>query len=84
MSTIEYLHQCKGSGTSLVTLTMKSGSLPSDITKRIVSEMSAASNIKSRVNRNSVTAALRSINQYAKSQKTLPANGVAIFAGQYL
>lgn len=81
---LEQLEQCKGQGTSMVTLILKAGSLPSDITARMTSEYSAAGNIKSRVNRNSVREALRSISHFSKSQKHLNDNGVAIFAGRYV
>lgn len=78
---LRYLESCKGVGTSMVTLIMKAGSQPCDITRKMVAETSAARNIRSRANRNSVLSALRSIGSYAKSQGKLPSHGVAIFAG---
>lgn len=65
----------------MVTLIMKAGSQPCDITRKMTAEMAAARNIRSRTNRNSVLSALRSVGSYAKSQGKLPSNGVAIFAG---
>lgn len=61
MDTLKYLNGCKGKGTNLVTLIMKAGSQSADVTKKVVAELSAASNIKSRVNRQGVQKALRSI-----------------------
>jgi peptide subunit release factor 1 (eRF1) len=84
MNTLEYIQGCKGKGTSLVTLIMKSGSQPGDVGKRVTTELSAASNIKSRVNRQGVQKALRSIMSYATSVRSFGDNGVAIFAGQYV
>ena len=81
---IEQLSNCRGKGTSLVTLIMRAGSLPGDVTKKVLSELGAASNIKDRVNRNGVKSALRSVMSYTKSMKTFGDNGVAIFAGQYV
>lgn len=83
METLRYLQGCKGEGTSLVTLIMKSGQ-PGDVTKKITAELSAASNIRSRVNRQGVLKALRSIMSYATSVRSFGDNGVAIFAGQYV
>lgn len=84
MNTLQYLRGCKGKGTSLVTLIMKAGSQPADVTKRVTAELSAANNIKSRVNRQGVQKALRSIQAYSTSVKSFGDNGVAIFAGQYV
>lgn len=84
MTDLSFLESCRGQGTSLVTLILSAGSQPSDITRRITAEMSAASNIKSRVNRLSVQSALRSIMAYAKTQRKLSDTGVAIFSGQYV
>ena len=87
MDTLKYLHLCKGKGTSLVTLIMKAGSQPCDATKKITTETSAASNIRSRVNRQGVLRALRSIGAAVggpNGVKSCGDNGVAIFAGQYV
>jgi len=84
MDTLKYLNACKGKGTNLVTLIMKAGSQPGDVTKKVVAELSAASNIKSRVNRQGVQKALRSIQSYSTSVRSFGDNGVAIFAGQYV
>ena len=82
VDTIDFLSKCHGKGTSLVTLIMRAGSQPGDVSKRVTTEMSAASNIKDRVNRLGVKTALRSVLAYTKGMKTFGDHGVAIFAGQ--
>lgn len=84
MDTLQMLQTCKGKGTSLVTLTVKAGSTPADVSSRMTSELSASSNIKSRVTRQRVQRALRSISAYCKTAKSsaFSPNGAAIFAGQ--
>lgn len=79
---MEFLLTCRGKGTSLVSLVMRAGSQPGDASRKITSELSAASNIKDRVNRLSVKSALRSVLSHIKSMKSFGDNGVAIFSGQ--
>ncbi len=83
-SKLEYLSQCCGSGTSLVTLIARAGTKAADLSQLITKEIGAATNIKDRKNRNGVLDALRSIHQYTKSLSSLPETGVAIFAGCYI
>lgn len=84
LDTLEFLTKCNGKRTSLVTLIMRAGSQPGDVSKKVTTELSAASNIKDRVNRLGVKTALRSILSYTKSMKSFGDHGVAIFAGQYV
>lgn len=86
METLRELSECKEKGTNLVTLIMRAGSTPGDVSRKLVPELSASSNIKSRVTRQKVQRALRSILAQTKSSKpdAYGDYGVAIFSGQYV
>lgn len=71
-----------GSGTSLVSLYIPSGSRIHDYNNLIKHELSTANNIKSKKVKNNVQSALKSIQQRLKLHKTVPENGLAIFAGE--
>lgn len=84
MEDLQFLEKCKGQGTSLVSLIRKAGTQPGDVSRYVTEELSAASNIKSRTNRQGVQRALRSVQAYVKGMRNFSGNGVAIFAGQYV
>lgn len=67
--------------TSLVTFYIPPNTRISDFCKTLKSENSKTSNIKSRQTRQGVQDALQAVSTHVKRMKTLPLNGVAIFAG---
>lgn len=79
---IQRLESTHGSGTSMITLLLKSGSGISGASKLLARELGAASNIKSRANRQSVQSAIRSAHAKLKLYAHVPANGLAIFCGE--
>ena len=84
MEAIKELDKIRGSnGTSLVSLYIPP-SLPQlcKAKQLVTGEISAASNIKDRSNRQAVLEALKSIQNYISRLKILPNNGLAIFCGE--
>ncbi|MDD4930914.1 MAG: hypothetical protein PHG66_02010 [Candidatus Colwellbacteria bacterium] len=75
------LSQYRGDATSCISLLIGSNSDPSSTSKLLIKENSAASNIKDRANRKHVTTALKSCSEKLKTYKSIPDNGLAIFAG---
>jgi peptide subunit release factor 1 (eRF1) len=67
--------------TSLVTFYIPPNTKVSDLSKRINLEVSKTPNIKSRQTRQGVQDALQAVSTHVKRMKSLPSNGVAIFAG---
>lgn len=84
MEKLTELSRRKGYGTSMVTMIMRAGTNPSDASRRITGELSAAANIRDRKNRNSVLDALRSLQVQVKGLASLPETGVAVFSGWYI
>lgn len=80
-STLLSISHYKGDATSCITLLIGSNSDPASSTRLLVKETSAASNIKDRANRKHVLTALKSCTEKIKTYKTIPDNGLAIFAG---
>lgn len=78
---VERLEKARGNGTSIITLLLPGDTQISKISKLITTELGTASCIKSRVTRNSVITALKSIQQRIKLINKLPTNGLAIFCG---
>lgn len=81
---LTFLRDCKGNGTSMITLILPPNESISKTTKMLVDEYGTASNIKSRVNRLSVLSAITSAQQKLKQFKNVPENGLAIFSGTIL
>ena len=73
-----------GSGTSMVSLMIPAGSQLSFTNKMLIEEYGTASNIKSRVNRLSVLAAITSPQQKLKLYKKTPKNGLVVLCGTIL
>lgn len=73
--------RAKSNNTSLVTLYIPGKTKVSDMNTFITSELSKAPNIKSRVTRQNVIEALKSIASAFKLYKSFPENGLVIFNG---
>ncbi len=70
-----------GYGTSLISLYLPCGSQQSDYNELIKHAYSKSSNIKDKKVKNNIKSALKSIQEKLKLYKTLPCNGLVIFAG---
>lgn len=70
-----------GSNTSMISLLIPAGDQISQINSKLTVELGTASNIKSRVNRQSVETAIESAMQKLKLYNKVPPNGLAIFTG---
>ena len=78
---LKELESYNGTSTSMITLLIRPGTSVSDIQKMLTDEYGTATNIKSRVNRQSVESAITSIQQKLKLYNRIPPNGLAIFCG---
>lgn len=78
---IKKLENMKGSGTSMVSLIIPKKGQISLVNKMLTEEYGTATNIKARVNRLSVMAAITSTQQKLKLYKKTPPNGLVIFSG---
>jgi peptide chain release factor subunit 1 len=82
---IQYLNQMKGNGTSCITLIIPPEDQISKSSKLLTDELGAASNIKSRVNRQSVLTAITSCLQKLKNYTNkAPKNGLVLFCGEII
>ncbi|CAF1026881.1 unnamed protein product [Didymodactylos carnosus] len=81
--TVKQLSQMKGRGTSLITLTIPSNGQVSRTIKLLTEELGTASCIKSSQTRNNVKQAITTAQARLSlySQRTLPKNGLVIYAG---
>jgi peptide chain release factor subunit 1 len=79
---IAALKAASGRGTSFVSLYIMPGKQISDVVGRLREELAGASNIKSRATKTSVETALQQALNTVATYKTLPPNGLAVFAGQ--
>ena len=78
------LTSVEGNGTSLVSLCIASGSQIILTQKMLTTELGTATNIKSRVNRQSVITAIKSAQHKLKMYKETPENGLALFCGMVI
>lgn len=78
---LEEVEEVSGSGTSLVSLYVSSGSNISSVSRRMSQEISEADNIKSDSNRKNVKNAISKVNDILSRYKQTPDNGLVIFAG---
>ena len=78
---IKNLSKAKGSGTSMVSLMIRAGAQISLTNQMLTEEYGTASNIKSRVNRQSVQSAIISTQQKLKTYSKTPKNGLVILCG---
>ncbi|TPX31345.1 hypothetical protein SmJEL517_g05304 [Synchytrium microbalum] len=78
---IKSLEAARGNGTSMISLIIPPKDQISRIAKMLADEYGTASNIKSRVNRLSVLAAITSTQQRLKLYNKVPPNGLVIYCG---
>ncbi|KAL4638826.1 hypothetical protein ACB092_03G174800 [Castanea dentata] len=78
---IKDLEAARGNGTSMISLIMPPHDQISRVTKMLGDEFSTASNIKSRVNKQSVLGAIKSAQQRLKLYNKVPPNGLVLYTG---
>ncbi|CAA7048443.1 unnamed protein product [Microthlaspi erraticum] len=78
---IKALEAAKGNGTSMISLIMPPRDQICRVTRMLSSEYGTASNIKSRVNRQSVLGAITCAQQRLKLYNKVPPNGLVLFTG---
>lgn len=78
---IKALEQARGNGTSMISLIIPPRDQTSRVNKMLADEYGTASNIKSRVNRQSVLSAITSTQQRLKLYPKVPPNGLVIYCG---
>nr|XP_043628807.1 eukaryotic peptide chain release factor subunit 1-3-like isoform X2 [Erigeron canadensis] len=78
---IKALEAARGNGTSMISLIMPPRDQVSRVTKMLGDEFGTASNIKSRVNRQSVLGAITSAQQRLKLYNKVPPNGLVLYTG---
>merc|ERR1719183_630661 len=81
---IKSLEAARGNGTSMISLILPPKSQISQASKMLAEEYGTASNIKSRVNRQSVLSAITSTQQRLKLFSKVPPNGLVIYCGTIL
>jgi len=81
---IKSLEAARGNGTSMISLILPPKSQISAAAKMLGDEYGTASNIKSRVNRQSVLGAITSTQQRLKLFTKVPPNGLVIYCGTIL
>ena len=75
------LDNCKGNGTSMITLVIPPKDDINTITKKLIQEQSAAVNIKSKKTQQSVLSAITSTREKLKLYKFTPARGLVVYCG---
>jgi peptide chain release factor subunit 1 len=78
---IQKLDNCKGNGTSFVSLYIPPKENMNLVTGRLTQELSQAQNIKSRQTKQSVIAAITSTKEKLKLYRDTPKNGLVVFCG---
>eukprot|EP00245_Coleochaete_scutata_P009327 TRINITY_DN3046_c0_g1_i1.p1 TRINITY_DN3046_c0_g1~~TRINITY_DN3046_c0_g1_i1.p1 ORF type:complete len:438 (+),score=119.27 TRINITY_DN3046_c0_g1_i1:261-1574(+) len=78
---IKGLESARGNGTSMISLIMPPRDQVSRVTKMLGDEFGTASNIKNRVNRQSVLGAITSAQQRLKLYNKVPTNGLVLYTG---
>ncbi|GAA6015014.1 hypothetical protein JCM10207_008705 [Rhodosporidiobolus poonsookiae] len=81
---VQSLQAARGAGTSMISLIAPPRSQISQLQSMLTQEYGTASNIKSRVNRLSVLAAITSTQQRLKLYSKTPPNGLIIYCGTIL
>lgn len=81
---VKSLQMAKGNGTSMISLVIPPKDQISRINSMLTNEYGTASNIKSRVNRQSVLSAITSTQQRLKLYNKVPPNGLVIYCGTIL
>ncbi|KAH6570818.1 hypothetical protein BASA50_003447 [Batrachochytrium salamandrivorans] len=78
---IKSLEAARGNGTSMISLIIPPGDQIARAAKMLADEYGTASNIKSRVNRQSVLSAITSTQQRLKLYNRVPTNGLVVYCG---
>lgn len=78
---INYLRDAHGDGTSMVTILIPPGDAVHRMRQKLTDELGTASNIKNRVNRQSVEAAITAAIQKLSQFNQTPPNGLCVFCG---
>eukprot|EP00188_Purpureofilum_apyrenoidigerum_P001169 Plantae.Rhodophyta-Purpureofilum_apyrenoidigerum.ctg16168.p1 GENE.Plantae.Rhodophyta-Purpureofilum_apyrenoidigerum.ctg16168~~Plantae.Rhodophyta-Purpureofilum_apyrenoidigerum.ctg16168.p1 ORF type:complete len:442 (+),score=109.91 Plantae.Rhodophyta-Purpureofilum_apyrenoidigerum.ctg16168:196-1521(+) len=78
---IKALEAARGNGTSMISLVIPPKDQVSRVNKMLADEIGTASNIKSRVNRQSVQSAITSTQQRLKLYNKVPENGLVLYCG---
>jgi len=78
---IKGLEAARGNGTSMISLVMPPRDQISRVAKMLGDEFGTASNIKNRVNRQSVLGAITSAQQRLKLYNRVPTNGLVVYTG---
>lgn len=78
---VKRLDAATGNGTSMISLLIPPRDAVSRVQRLLTDEHGAAANIKSRVNRLSVLAAITSAQQRLKLYRAIPPNGLALYCG---
>lgn len=81
---VKGLQEARGNGTSMISLVIPPKGQINLTSKMLADEIGTASNIKSRVNRQSVLAAIGSAQQRLKLYNHVPPNGLVIYCGTVL
>lgn len=81
---IKSLNNARGNGTSMISIIVPPRANLNDTTKLLADELGAASNIKSRVNRQSVCSAIASAQQKLKTYNRTPNKGLIVYVGEIL
>ncbi|WFD06220.1 translation termination factor eRF1 [Malassezia vespertilionis] len=81
---VKSLDNARGAGTSMISLILPPRSQISQASNMLTQEYGTASNIKSRVNRLSVLAAITSTQQRLKLYNRVPDNGLVMYCGTIL
>lgn len=81
---IKGLEAARGNGTSMISLIIPPKDQVSRAAKMLAEEFGTASNIKSRVNRQSVLSAITSTQQRLKLYNKVPPNGLVVYCGEII
>ena len=81
---IQSLDAARGNGTSMISLIIPPKDQISRINQKLLEEYGTATNIKSRVNRQSVLSAITSTQNRLKLYNKVPTNGLVIYCGTVL
>merc|ERR1712137_550159 len=84
MGLIKNLEAARGNGTRMISLIVPPKDQVSRVSKMLGDEYGTASNIKSRVNRLSVLAAITSTQQKLKLYNKVPPNGLVVYCGSVI
>lgn len=79
---IKSLEAARGNGTSMISLIIPPKDQITRVAKMLADELGTATNIKSRVNRQSVLSAITSVQARLKLYNKVPPNGLVIYCGE--